>query len=146
MPAIQSKSNPNIASIMRSLLSLPKAWHRSDGTNPAPSPSEQLRERLQSAQVSCQLNAAASFIPIRDIYALVRPGTVQSILEELDSYPSGSRENLSATIVQRAPRLFALLVWIGQARLVLHLELRYFDDSRLPLSTHEVEMSKLRAI
>lgn len=122
-----------------------KTWRRTQSGDPDPPQSEQLRQRLISAQVASPLNAAASFVPISELKRLIGPVTVQGILQELGKQSSETHERLSATIVQTAPRFFALLVWIGQARLVFSLGSQYLDDTSLPLDKHGAELTRLRA-
>jgi hypothetical protein len=105
--------------------------------------SEQLHQSLQTSLISSAFNAA-SFVPNSELTRLIVQTTVFSILEEIGC-SSKSHGALSATIVQAAPKLFAVLVWTNQVHLVFSLASQFLNDENLPLDDHGSKLAKIRA-
>ncbi|KAH3003789.1 hypothetical protein KXW60_006014 [Aspergillus fumigatus] len=105
--------------------------------------SDRFRKNLESSRIPSALDAS-SFVPISELRRLVQGPMVIKILEE-HGYSSISHAELAATIVQAAPRLFALLVWIGQPQLALSLGYQCLNDENLPLDDYKLESLNFRA-
>ncbi|KAH3183649.1 hypothetical protein KXV92_006900 [Aspergillus fumigatus] len=105
--------------------------------------SDRFRKNLESSRIPSALDAS-SFVPISELRRLFQGPMVIKILEE-HGYSSISHAELAATIVQAAPRLFALLVWIGQPQLALSLGYQCLNDENLPLDDYKLESLNFRA-
>lgn len=94
--------------------------------------SDWFRKTLESSRIPSALDATP-FVPINDIRRLVQGPIVIEILAE-SKCSLNVNDELVTTIIQAAPRFFALLVWIGQPRLAVALGLQRLNDENLPLT------------
>lgn len=134
---------PFHSATMHSPVPMRKTW---DGTKGQLS--EELRQSLRSSQVASALDGTL-FVPISDLTRLIVPQTVEGILDDLDPAPktSTSRSELAVAVCLKAPRLVALLVWIGQPQIILTIDAQDLDDGNIPLSndTENSVLAKCRA-
>lgn len=90
-----------------------------------------LREKLYKVRIEVPQNSYRYFIPADDLKLLVTPASISMELEERGKSEDVARST-TGNIMDSAPKLFAILVYLRHGELILDFLQEGIDDTHLP--------------